>query len=68
MCKEVVEKVVNAKVKTSLQPPLRTKKIDSKCLKDYRLVKKDEANRNHWNNRDKNKSIQNLSLTNTSQA
>ncbi len=40
--KEVVEKIINVEVKTSLQLPLGIKKIDVKYSKGYRYTKKDE--------------------------
>ncbi len=44
---KVIKKVVNIKVKANLQPPSRTKIIDSTCLRGYRLlVKKDKDNAN----------------------
>lgn len=39
MYKKVIEKAVNIKVKTSLQPPSEIKKIDFKCLKGYKPAK-----------------------------
>lgn len=39
----MVEKAINAEVKTSIQPLFKTKKIDFRYLKDYRLsAKKDK--------------------------
>ena len=40
------KKVVNVKVKISLQPLLETNKINSKYLKSYRLAKKDKNKAN----------------------
>lgn len=52
----MVEKAVNAKAKASFQSTSRTKEIDFKCPKDYKLAKKDKdkANHKHWD-RNKNK-------------
>ncbi len=64
----MIEKVINVEAKVSLQSPLVTKKIDFKCLKDYRLTKKDknEANREY---QDGNKAkSHNLSPINTNQS
>lgn len=59
----MVEKVVNAEVKKSLQPPSRTKEINFRYPKDYRPAKKDKTN---WDqqDKDKNKSTQNPIPTN----
>lgn len=71
MWKKVVEKVINVKVKASLQPPFKTKEIDSRYPKSYKpLAKKDknEANQEHGD-RDKNiAKSHNLSLINTNLA
>ena len=53
----MVEKAVNIQAKASLQPSSRTRKINSKCPKGYRLLaknKEDEVSQEHQN-RDKNK-------------
>ncbi len=57
MWNKVVEKAIDVEVKPSLQPPFRTRKIDSKCPRGYRLsVKKDKNNTNRkYRNRDKDK-------------
>ena len=58
---EVVEKAINAEVKTSFQLFSRIREIDSNCLKRYRsLVKKDKDNAyrkqcNKASNKDKKK-------------
>lgn len=41
---EAVKKAVNAEVKTLLQPLLSNRKIDTKCLREYRPAKKEEKN------------------------
>ncbi len=68
MWDEIIEKAVNAEVKTSLQPLSRTKEIDFRYPKSYKpSVKrdKDKANREYQNG---NKTKPHyLSLTNTSQ-
>lgn len=52
----MVEKVVNAKANTSLQPPFGTKKIDFKYPKGYRpSVKKDKEYNINWEYQDKDK-------------
>lgn len=56
----------NVKAKISLQLSLKIKKIDSRCSKSYRPAKKDK-NEVNSDYRDKNKSIQNISLINISQ-
>lgn len=64
--KEVVKKAVNAKVKTSLQIPSKTTKIDSRYPKGYRPSAKknnEESIQKHWD-RDKAK-FHNPSLTNS---
>lgn len=69
MWKEVVEKSVDIKAKISLQPLSETKQIGLRCEKDYMPTKKDESNKNnrdHWD-RDKNKSIKNLTTANVNQ-
>lgn len=48
-----MEKAVDAEVKVNLQLPFGTKKINSRCLKNYRpSVKKDNDNAN-WEHHDK---------------
>ncbi len=42
-----MKKIVNIKVKASLKPLLRTKKIDFRYLKSYRPAKKDK-NKANW--------------------
>lgn len=43
MLEEAVEKAINAEVKTGLQSSPETRKIDSKCPRDYwPLIKKDK--------------------------
>lgn len=62
------KKAVNIEVKASFQPSSRTKKINSRYLKSYKPVKKDndKANQDYWD-RNKNKSTQNpISANNTS--
>ena len=39
---ETVGKTVDAEVKTLLQPPSATQKINAKCLQGYRLAKKED--------------------------
>lgn len=60
-----MEKTVNIEAKTSLQLPSKIRKIDFKCLKGYKLAKKDmdKANQNDQD-KDKNKSTQNSTPTN----
>ena len=44
----MVEKIIDIKAKTSLQPLFGTKEIDSKCPKKYRpSIKKDKDN-TYW--------------------
>lgn len=43
----MVEKVINVEAKISLQLPPEISKIDFRCPKWYRQVKKDNANRNN---------------------
>lgn len=48
---EVVKKAINTKAKTSLQPSSRTRKIDFKCPKGYKLSakkNKDKTNQEYW--------------------
>lgn len=47
----MVEKAVNIGAKTNLQPPLRNREINFKCLKGYKLTKKNknEINQKYWN-------------------
>lgn len=46
---KVVKKAIDKKAKASLQPSFKTRKIDSKCLKGYRLsIKKDKDKNNYW--------------------
>lgn len=40
----MVEKTINIKVKSSFQPLLKTRKINSRYLKCYKLAKKDKTN------------------------
>ncbi len=44
-----MEKIVNADIKTSFEPPLEMKKINSRCSKAYKPAKsdKDKANQDH---------------------
>ena len=73
MWNKVVEKAVNAEVKTGLQPSIGTKKIDSKCSKGYRpSAKKDKDNtyweqRNEATNRDKEKAKSHNLFSSTNQ-
>lgn len=46
---KVMEKVVNIKAKTSLQPLLRIKEIDSRCPKSYKSTAKDKSSQDYWN-------------------
>lgn len=64
--KEVVEKAVNIKIKPSLQPPSKTRKIDFRYPKGYRPTKKDESSHDKQDHQDENKakSTQNPILTN----
>ncbi len=43
----MTEKAINAKAKTSFQLPLEIKKINSRCLKDYKLVKNNKTNKDN---------------------
>ena len=53
MCDKVVEKIVNAKAKASLQLPSRIREINFRYPKRYKpLVKKDKDNA-YWKQRDK---------------
>ena len=63
----MVEKTNDAKIIISLQLLLKTKKINSRYLKGYRLAKnnKDTTNWYHWD-RKKNKSASNPAFTNIS--
>lgn len=62
----MVEKAINIEVKTSLQPPLRTKEIDFRCPKSYKSTKKDNDKVNQkYRDEDKTKSILNLFFSNT---
>ncbi len=48
----MVEKAINTKVEANLQPPSKTKEINSRCLRGYRpSVKKDKDDAN-WKHRD----------------
>lgn len=58
-----MEKVVNIGAKTSLQLYLGIRKIDVRYLKGYKLAKKNKINQN-YQDRNKNKSTQNLTPTN----
>lgn len=51
-----MEKTINIKIKISFQLPLKTKEIDFRCLRGYRLAKKDKINQDYQNEH-KNKSI-----------
>ncbi len=53
MWDKVIKKIVNIEAKANLQPASGTRKINSKCQKDYKpLVKKDKDNVN-WEYRNK---------------
>ncbi len=53
---KVIEKAIDIEAKASLQPLSRTRKIDSKCLKSYKLsVKKDKKHDANRENRDEDK-------------
>ena len=43
--KEIIEKVVNAQAKTSLQPPFGTKKIDFRYSKSCKLLAKKDKDK-----------------------
>lgn len=48
--RQIIEKAVNVEAKAAIQPPSKTKKIDSRYPKSYRLsAKKDKDENNHWN-------------------
>lgn len=67
MWKEVIKKAIDVETKTSLQLLSGTRKIDSRCPKNYKLLvkkDKDEANQEYWDG-DKAKP-HNFSLANTS--
>ncbi len=54
----MVEKAIDAKVKVNLQPLSRTKEINSKCLKGYRLLvkkNKHDVNQKHQDGTPKDK-------------
>lgn len=58
---------MNVKAKTSFQPSSKMKNINSKYPKFFKPIKKDKTNKNNRNyqDKDKNKSIQNPAITNT---
>lgn len=64
-----MEKAINVEAKVSLQPLSRIRKIDSRCPKDYRPIKKnkDKTNQENWNE-DKIKPTHNLFSINISQS
>ncbi len=68
MWEEVIKKVVNVKIKTSLQLPSGIREINSRCSKSYKpsaKKNKDKAIHEYWDgDKDKAKSY-NLSLTNS---
>ena len=49
---EIVEKAVNVKAKTCLQPFFETKKINLKCAKSYKLSAKKEKNKTSQKHQD----------------
>ncbi len=57
MWDKMVENAINVKAKTSLQPPSRTKEIDSKYLRSYKLLVKKNKDKviKKYRNEDKNK-------------
>ena len=68
--KEVIKKAVNVEVKTNLQPPFKTKEINSKCPKGYKLSAKKEKNKASWEHKDRDKDkakYHNPLFTNTNQ-
>lgn len=69
MWKKIVEKVVDAKAKTSLKLSFGTRKINFRYQKEYKLLikkNKDKLNQKNWD-KDKIK-LHNLSLTNANQS
>lgn len=48
----MMEKLVNAKIKTSFQQFFKIYKIDSKYVKDYRLANKNKTTRYNQDNQD----------------
>ncbi len=71
MSNKVVEKAVDVKAKANLQPLSRTREIDFRYPRDYKLLvkkDKDDANREHRDKAPKNKSkSQNSSFANQPQ-
>lgn len=64
----MIEKAIDVKAKTSLQPASETRKIDFKYLKNYRLLAKKDKIKANQEHRDRNKDMAkfyNLSLVNT---
>ena len=48
MWNKIVEKVIDTKIKVSLQPSFGTRKIDFKCPKRYKLSIKKAKNNTYW--------------------
>ncbi len=48
----MVEKAGDVEAKANLQPPFYIRKIDSKCLKDYRPLAKKDKEDTYWEPRD----------------
>lgn len=46
--KEVIEKAVNIEIKASLQPSSKTKEIESRYPKSYRLLAKKDKDKATW--------------------
>ena len=64
----MIKKTVNIKVKVNFQPPLKTRKIDSKYQKGYRPTKKDKNKTNqNYQNKNKTKSSYNPPFANLNQ-
>lgn len=55
MWDQVVEKAVDEEVKTDLQPPSRTKEINSRCPKRHRPSAKKHKDDANWKYRDGDK-------------
>ncbi len=51
----MIEKAVNVEANTSLQPPSGTRKIDFRCLRDYKPSVQKDKDKANWKYRDKDK-------------
>lgn len=67
--KELIEKVINIKVKASLQPSYKIMEINFRYPNDYKPSAKKDKDKTNWNHQDRDKTkSHNLSSANINQS